>query len=279
MQKLSFALVLAWAAPAAAEQVEPPPPDDNADASAPDPGAPPPPPQGVDPLALWPQRLIDRPLTLPRGLLRAQADAPITRLNGDAGGATNIGLVATASYGASDVFEIGASYALALQEFNAEGPLRVFAQYKLADGPFKAAITGSFTYDVATEVGVAGVGVGAQWNLGPNVALLFGGDQLRSTVVVPQGLDARPSTLSLPVGIGFQANPALFLYAQTSIGAINLQDSNTVLFGRDGEPLQLGLFYSPSNEIDLGLAVVYPNLETAADVFTVLVTGRLFIAN
>ena len=288
MQKLSFALascitvLSAGTRIAAAEQVEPPPdqPPPDTQPVAPDPNQPPAPTVGGDPLAAWPQRIIDRPLTITRGLMRAQADVGIARINADGGGGvTSVGMTATASYGVTDQFELGASYSLALSEFNAEGPIKAFAQYKIAEGRFKAAITGSLTYDLSTEFGVLGLGVAAQWNLGPNIALLFGGDQLRSTVIIPNGGGNQVTTVALPIGVGFQATPALFLYAQTAVATVSLQNSDSVVFGRDGEPLTLGLFYSPSNEIDLGLAIVYPNLETAADQFTILLTGRLFIAN
>ncbi|HEU0033308.1 MAG TPA: hypothetical protein VFQ53_21905 [Kofleriaceae bacterium] len=273
---------LALAQPAPAEPAEPADPNaaDPAAAPAPDPNAalaPPPPASGIPG---WPLSIIDRPLTLNRGLIRAQGDLAIAQVTtvdvttGNSTTSTAIGLTLSGGYGVTDQLELGVAYGFTLKELEAKGPLTLYGAFRLAEGSFKAAANAAFTYNLASEVGTLSGGLAAQWNLTPEVSLFTPGQQLSAVVVTDA--DVNPVSLALPLGLGLQASPEIFAYAQSTIATIDIADSASSNIFEDAINVAVGAFYSPSSEVDLGVALVFPDLENAGDTAALVITGRVF---
>jgi hypothetical protein len=90
--------------------------------------------------------------------------------------------------------------------------------------------------------------------------------------------DVKPIALNLPVGVGYQATPQIWAFVDTSIGQIEIADSETVLFGADVIPLGVGGFFSPSNAMDFGARIGFDDLkEAGADFLTVTASARLHL--
>lgn len=293
MLHMRFATPLALAAalvPAsvAAQPAPTPPPDDPppSDPATADPAAPAPdpntPPVAATPttgIARWPLAIIERPLTLRRGLIRVQGDlgfAQVTTVDaaGEASTDTAIGLTLSGGYGLSDQLEVGIAYGLSLRDFEAKGPLTLLAAFQLADGDFKAAVNAAFSYNLATEIGTLSGGLAAQYNVTSELSLFTPGQQL-STVVITEA-ESSAVSLALPLGIGLQAAPQIFAYAQSTIASINLSDETGSNIFEDAINVVIGAFYSPSSEVDLGAAIVIPDVDNAADTIAFVITGRIF---
>jgi hypothetical protein len=49
------------------------------------------------------------------------------------------------------------------------------------------------------------------------------------------------------------------------------------VFGADYIPLEIGAFYSPSNKMDIGAAIEFPDVKNSAgDFYAIFLTARLF---
>jgi hypothetical protein len=277
------ALASAQPAPAAGEPA--PPPDRSSPASATDPAAPAAPiapavgaPAATTPPAVvgWPQAIIARPLTLRAGLIGVQADLAVAQITGLDGGSTvGAGFGLSAGYGVTEQLAVGAAYAFALKEFEAKGPFSLTAAFRLADGHFKAAADGAFIYDLNGEVGAITAGLAAQLDLSDEVAIFTPGNQLVSAVIVPEGA-ATPVALNLPLGLGLQASPEIFAFAQSTIATVDLKDSVSTNIFSDAVNVQVGAFYSPTNELDIGATIVFPDVAHAGDNAAIVLTGRVF---
>lgn len=230
----------------------------------------------------YPQAIIDRPATLNAGMLRIGGELSLFKTFSLAAGETDsslgVALGVSADYGISDKLEIGAGYALALEEFEEKGPLRIGAGYRVVDGQMKGAITADFTYNLASEIGSLGAGLAFQYNIGPKMALFTPGNQLNVQLFsdTPDGVESvNPIYLSLPVGFMYQVDPSLHLYASTSIGQIEISDSDTGFIFADFIPLTVGAFYTTPSLIDIGASLSSGDLEAADDNFVVALTARL----
>lgn len=235
-------------------------------------------PAAMDPAAaaaatgMWPQEIINRPLTLNKGMIRAQADLAILNVVILTESAVGIGLGVGAGYGVSDKLEVGGSYAISLKEFEAKGPLSAYGAFRLMDGKMKAAAGASITYDLAGESLGLGLGLAFQYNLNEKMALFTPGNQLAI------GLDPETTAgLNLPVGFGFQATPNIFAAVQTNIGSIGIEPSGSAFLFADFIPLTVGAFYSPSNKMDIGASISTIDLPEIADFWAVLLTGRIYM--
>jgi hypothetical protein len=120
-------------------------------------------PAAADKWARWGQRYIDRPRTLPRGMIEAGGYLDFDRFavvdaQGGSSSTTITRLFGAAGYGVSDQLELRVSYGLALDEFEAKGPFSVGAALGLKEGQLALAVAGDFVYDLLGEVGEIGVG-------------------------------------------------------------------------------------------------------------------------
>jgi hypothetical protein len=215
--------------------------------------------------AAWPGAIIDRPLTLNAGMVAAGGQAALYHSTGDV---ETLGI--SGAYGVTNELTVGANYEMAVHEFEAKGPLNVLAAYRLANGKLKAAATVGFSYNFSSETGDLGLGAAVQYNVAPTFAVYTGGNQIGVGIKSPN-----PITLALPVGVALQATPQVYAFAQTQLASFSIKDSANVYIS-DITPVQVGAFFSPSNTLDIGLAVNFLDVQHAGDAFGVMAAARFF---
>lgn len=220
-----------------------------------------------------PQEIIDRPRTTPAGQITVGGDIGYLKL-GDLGDGTalNVGGL----YGVNDKLEVGAAYSFALDEFEIKGDIGLHAAYGiLTDGNLTVAADLGFGYNVLGEaLDPLTLGAEVQFKVNDKLAVYSPGGQIS---IALEG-DVKPIDLSLPVGVGYQATPQIWAFVDTSIGTIEIADSETVIFGSDVIPVGFGGFFSPSNAMDFGARVGFLDLkEAGADFLTVTASARLHL--
>lgn len=206
----------------------------------------------------WPQEIILRPNTLPKGAWAVGADLIATK------SFELVGLFPAFGYGISDKLEIDIGYGFPLKTEDLMGDSEFF---KIGDGTISVGVFfnvirdgklevtpgGSIGYTVGPE-GADGIsplvaGADIQYNLNDKMAIISPPQHLTITL---DG-DVKPVFLSLPVGFAFQATPMVYLEALTNIADIEISDYETQFIFADGLPLNLMAFYSPSNQMDIGV--------------------------
>jgi hypothetical protein len=222
-----------------------------------------------------PIEIIDRPRTLPASQLELSLQLQLQHAPGVApAGSTNVTTVGFGGgYGITSELEARLGYAFGLDPSSGKGPLSIGGAYSLVSAPLFTAAADAFTgYDLAGEnLLPLQVGVEAQLKIGSQIALFTPGHQLSI------GLSGdNPIGLHLPVGIGFQLAPKVFVDAQTEIAYIAMRGGGTRVFGADFIPVRLEGFYSVSSAFDLGVWLA-DDLKSAGDFFQVGVLGRLFL--
>lgn len=279
---------LAWAQPGSGAPAGPPTSEDEL---APDPAAtstpegpagevpfdpstqPPPPEANVAKWSRWSRRFIDRPRTLPAGMIEVGGYLDFERVALDGDSLTFTSLLAGGGYGVSDKLEVRASYGLTLDEFEAKGPLAVGAGFGLIEGTLALAASADFVYDLASKDGELGLGARVRGKLTPDLAL-YTSRQLVMRLVSDAG---KPANLRLPLGVGFQLSEPLYLFAETELAVLNLKDSETQALFSDYIPLTLGGVFTLSTRLEVG-GLVYTDLKT--DAFESLfleVFGRIYL--
>jgi hypothetical protein len=268
--------------------------------SSPGTAAPSPPEPVIDPLAPvaappidWPQPIIDRPRTLPKGVLGLAGDLDINRasvtINAMSQSLTTIGLRLAASYGVSDDLEVGASYEPYLHAsgrgFVVAGPLALRGGYRIVTKPkLGAAALLRLEHDFDRKTTDLILGVNLQYRLAAKVAVYTPGDQLLIAVARPDTVDAtgmpvarpKPASIHLPIGLAAQFDAHLYAYLELELLKLNLNaDANAVLF-KDDLPVKLGGFYSLSHKLDLGLALEFPDLKNTAGGWDVVLRARAY---
>ena len=277
---------------------------EDAPATEPDPNADPnaaPPPDGTvadpnapampDPNApaasgKWPRSVIARPLTLPAGVFMVGADI-VNFTNSFFDPALIRVLV---GYGITDDIELAfAHYAFPTSDVG-KGAIAAGLGYKLArramGGKLEAVARAEIGYDLAASVDLTtgetsgavsplGLGVHVQYKVTPKIALVTPGNQL----VI--GLDPNFIELDIPVGVGFQATPELYVQLDTTIAAINIKDSATAVIFADTTPLSLTATYNvmPALDVLAGIALnlTPPDPIGVGDTFAILLGARYYV--
>lgn len=230
-----------------------------------------------DKWARWSTRYIDRPRTLPKGLIEAGAYLDFDRysytVDGGTSSTTYTNLTGAVSYGVSDQLEVRATYTLTLDEFEAKGPFSVGAALGLLEGPLAVALAGDFVYDLNLEYGEIGVGARARYKVAPNLSIY---SQRQLVITVISDAELKPANLRLPVGVGFQLNDQLYLYGETELAVLDLKDSQTLALFADYIPLYAGAVFSLSKKLEVG-GQLYTDLKNDAfDTMSIEVLGRAY---
>lgn len=217
-----------------------------------------------------PQEIIMRPLTTPGGQITIGGSLGILIIP-DVD--TGIGLGLFGSYGVDDKIEVGAGYGLSLApEFDAKGDFFVEGAYNIMEGNLSVAADISTGYDLFDEtVDPLALGARVRFRLNDQLAIQSGGGQLS---IALEG-DPKPVFLNVPVGVAYQASPALYAFVNTNIAKIEISNSETLVFGADFIPLAVGGFFSPSNTMDLGGAISWADLKEASDTIAIFAIGQL----
>jgi hypothetical protein len=258
---------------------------------APDPAAPP--PDGTTPPAttatasggpvMWGDAIINRPLTMPKSKVGIYGDLDILRFSVTVGTMTSSttaeGLHVGFGYGVDDKLTIGAEYAFSLHDFEIKGPLTLYGAYSLYHQG-KLTIGGSADLLIdfnGTSVGAMGAvssstdltlqaGLGVRYMLTDKVAVYTGNPIAPGPLGqhLSIGLNnSGPISLDIPVGLALQATPQVYAFLQTNVAHFGFSnDSNAFLFA-DFIPLDIGVYYAASHQLDVGAFLNLPDLKNA----------------
>lgn len=239
-------------------------------------------------MSAWSKSVIDRPLTVLKGKIGAEADffiahASITIL-GVTASATSEGLGVGAGYGVSDKLEVGGSYAFALHDFEIKGPLTLYGAFQLAHSDKLDVAAGADIVirlgDTTTETIEAGLGV--RYKVTPKIALFTGSPFAPGPVGqhLKIGLQSGAAkTFDIPVGVGLQATPELFAYLSTNIATILLSDPGSgkrVTSIADFTPLTVGGWFNVNKNIDVGANISFLDVQHAGDFYNITLGARYF---
>lgn len=253
-----------------------PPPDGTAppaDGTAPPPdGAAQPPAEA--PAARWPRAVIARPLTLPKGI--AQVGADFTANNDFSA----LRLTAVGGYGVNDDLELTGFYNFALKDFEIKGAFDVDVGYKLlrgaVDGKVEVIGRGRIGYDALAEGATPlRLGVQAAYTLdpkNPKLVFLTPGQQIVIGLSDDAG-GAKPVYFQLPIQIGYQATPELYLQLDTTLLQLKISDSSNAFIGADTTPIALTGTYNAMPALDviasIGLNLTPPSTTDPVTMMTI----------
>jgi hypothetical protein len=223
------------------------------------------------PSSRYPRAVIDRPLTLPAGLLV---------LGGDAGGNHDLSTVTgtpIAGIGITDALELQLPYTFAARDFEARGSLAGDAGYMLVrgvlDGKLEVIARIRGGYDMAGSSALPLMtGVHLQYNVLPWLALISGAP---GTEQVRVALDTGAVDVSVPLGIGVQAARTVYAQLDTRLVQIDVHDSEHLVFGRDVTPLALTFVWNVIPSLDVQAAVA-ADLNDAAEALSFLIGARYY---
>lgn len=243
-------------------------------------------PEAAAPATRYPENIIDRPLTYPKGVAAVGVDiATFTSSFFDPAFIRILG-----GYGITDDFEINfGHYAFPTSDVG-KGSIDVGLGYKLlrgaAGGKLEAIARVQTGYSLlAKDLKPLGLGVHVQYNVTPKIALITPGGQLQFGLAG----DKKPITFGLPVSVGFQAAPKLYAQLDTTLATFKIANSATTIIGSDTTPIALTVYYTPKPAIDVfaGLSfdatppdVVVGTTTTSGsvgDTLAILVGGRYYI--
>jgi hypothetical protein len=271
------------------------PADPNADPNAtpdgavPDPNASPMPdqdPNAAAPAGRWPRAVIARPLTLPGGVFLVGADI----VNYTSSFFDPAFIRVLAGYGITDDIELAfGHYAFATSDAG-KGSILAQLGFKLArgamGGKLEAIGRAQVGYNLAGSVDLTtgetegalsplGLGVHVQYNVTDKIALITPGNQLNIGLAEPNAIN-----LAIPVGVGFQATPELYVQLDTTIATINIKDSATAVIFADTTPIALTATYNvmPALDVLAGIALDLTPVDPlgVGDTFAILLGARYY---
>ena len=236
----------------------------------------------------WSTSVADNPYTLNNGMLELHGAIPVflygtTNMMNQPVTDTAMLLGAGVSYGVNDQLEVGGDFAVLLAPRADLGVLAGHVAYRIYNSDkISAAVAGALLFSSALNNFNIALGASfryrftKQWSIYTTTgAFQFGcGECLHvAGPVTGQFLVSIPTSggggtavqFGLPVGVGFQATPALYLYA--SLELIDVGTQNTFI-GRDYFPLTLGGWYAISNKLRVGVSF-FDDFEHAGEFFEV----------
>ena len=211
----------------------------------------------------YPQALIDRPLTLVKGMLEVRAALAIVKITG---ADTGIGLGVGAGYGITDQLEIGLATGIQLSP-DADWSKRIGLYGKVS-------VIDSAKFDMAPSVGTTlnfqdgadvftgiQVGGGVRYLLSDKLFIRAGDNFLDLQVTPDAG-----ARINLNAGVGFQATPQLAVVADLNLISLKLfgdMQADSTFFDPFGVALT-GLF-AVSNKLDVYAQINFPSVADAGD--------------
>jgi hypothetical protein len=231
----------------------------------------------------WARGVVDRVLTLPSGLVVAGGDViAVNTVTTDMAGVstTNMSWLAdvAAGYGVTDDLEINLitpNYTFALDDFEAKGSLDVGVGYKLlrgaAGGKLEMIARGIGGYDLNAEVArPVRIGFHVQYNVTPRLGV-FTHDIGVGNAGISLGVegDKKPISLTLPIGVGYQVTPALWIEADTApITSLNLANTSDVFISDVTPALATAVYNFMDGRVDALAYVGFANVQHAGDTYT-----------
>jgi hypothetical protein len=241
----------------------------------------------------YPTEVINRPLTLPKGLALVGGDViAFNSVTVDVATMMSSSELAVAGalaagYGVTDDLEINTiapTYAFALKEFEAKGALDVGIGFKLLrgalDGKLEVIARGIAGYDFNGEIArPLRVGIHAQYNATPTLCIVSHDLGLGNAgVSIAVDGDPKPVFATLPLGIGFQASPALYAEVNTTvlpILEISKAETQTIA---DITPATLTVVYNTlDGHLDLLGYAGFGDLQEAGDTYSFGAGARYYL--
>jgi hypothetical protein len=229
------------------------------------------------PAMRYPRAVIARPLTLPSGLAMIGADA---------GGNHDLSAMTGApigGYGITDELEVQVPYAFATRELEARGSLDVDVGYAVLRGALGgklelvARVRGGYhLLDEAARPLM--LGVHAQYNITDKLAVISGvpGTQQLRISLAEDAEMATPIDLGLPLGVGVQPLPELYLQIDTKLAQLALSESEHLVIFRDIIPVTVTAVYNVINALDVQAAIGTDVMNAPGDSLTFLVGARFY---
>lgn len=276
-----------------------------------DPNAPPaggtPPATAPAPAAAAPGgwlQLNDRPLVLPMGKFEVHGGIPILNVTVTdpmtmmSSSSVFEGLSVGATYGVADKIEAGVDYSFPLHPNGdiGTGDLLLHGAFAaMHNDKMDLAIGAGLNLNVGGSTTLAQITLGGwfRYHVAPKIsiftgqipvpAVLFplpgGGSAIGNQLSI--GLNnSQPISLALPVGVGIQAAPNVFIFAATEIANIYLSNgpgnSSGAFIFSDFIPVDIGAYFSASDQLDLGVTFV-DDLKHAGDAYAFTFGGRYYI--
>lgn len=247
----------------------------------------------------WSPQIIDNDVVLPKGGLgvygalgMAQATFTAPPVPPATMGATTTVTTAAlgvgAGYGVIDKLTIGGEWSLPITDGNNAfpdvGDLKFYGGYSLLHDAKMALGVGAeldITGIGAKATGEAiGLGATFRYNFTPTLCA-FTGNPIAPGPIGEQlaiGLNSgAPITFALPVGVGWQAMPKLFTWAETTLVTFGISHNpggTTVIFA-DDTPLELGALYRATHDIDVG-GFIFDDFNVADKSFALGVLARWY---
>lgn len=226
----------------------------------------------------WPRAVIARPLTLPKSLaqvgLAIGANNDFSALSGTLNG----------GYGISDDLELRAFYGFGLKDFEAKGALDIELGYKLIRGGMGGKLEVIARADTGYSfLGEAllplNLGAHVQYNISDKLAVITPGRHIViSLEEIGEGEAAiRPIYFTLPVGVGYQATPELYVQVDTNIINLEIADSETTLIFADRTPILVTGTYNAKPNLDVFAAIGTDITNEPGDTLNFLIGANYYL--
>nr|HEX4315069.1 hypothetical protein [Kofleriaceae bacterium] len=250
----------------------------------------------------WMQ-LDQRPLLIPTGKLAIDAIVPffavhtieIDPTTGQESDSTDlsIGASVAVNYGVNDKLEVGGGYAFNLKDFDATGTLYGHGAYLVSHtDKMDIGVAAALSFDLHSSGDVdLAAGAWIRYRLAPKLTLFTGQPAMIPDLPVggfggfigPTGYqftanlnNGNAVELGIPVGVGYQATPNVWVYGQTLLAnlVLNGGGDNAFIFS-DFIPITLGAWYS-MDKLDVG-ASFGDDLKNAGDFYAITLNARYWV--
>lgn len=240
----------------------------------------------------FPGEVINRPLTLPSGLLLAGGDIiAFNRITVDMTNNTtrsSLGMSAAIAlgYGVTDDLEVNTitpTYVFGVKDFEIEGSFDVGIGYKLlrgaAGGKLELIARAVLGYNAQDEaLRPLRVGVHAQYNVTPQICIVSH-DIGVGNAGLSIALDGDPKPIfgTLPIGVGIQATPQIYLELDTSLLTTLEISSSTTVSIADLTPIAVTFVYTTmARHLDVLAYAGFGDVQNAGDTYNVGIGVRYY---
>jgi hypothetical protein len=244
----------------------------------------------------WPTAISDRPYGLNQGMLEVHSELPVSGEGGQTYALLGIG----ASYGLSDAIELGGDYAFQVSpSTDAAGLFAGHIRIRLLHNEkVSASVGGSLFYSSSLSrdgITLGAGGLSLRYRLNKQLSIftdsnLCGGCVNVAGPVMGQVLvfhysnsgttgssSQTVSVATLPVGVGFQASPQLYVSAATVVAGFVLSPTtDSALAFRDIIPIIASAWISVSPKLDIGASLT-DDLKDAGNSYFIELGAKMFL--
>jgi hypothetical protein len=219
-----------------------------------------------------PQSIIDRPRTLPAGEL--ELDGSYSYANIDRSSVLGLG----AGYGVTSDLDVHVAYGVAVApDTSSSEPLTIDLGYTfLRAGALTAAAHVAGGFVVHGHATPLELGANVNYRLADSVAIFTGAGAGGNQLSIALSGDPKPIELAIPVGVGVQLSPQLYVDAQTLIATFGLHDASTTYIGTDYKFLDARAFVSLSRALDLFAEFSTYDVTSPGDLYAIHAGVRAF---